>query len=205
MKILFLTNNEISYELFNWLKNEKNEGVVLYTEDINLDKLYELKPDLIISYNYKYIIKKNVIISMKKRIINLHISLLPWNRGASPNLWSFLENTRKGVTIHRIDEGLDTGEILLQKEVFFDENKETLKSSYIKLHKEIQRLFRENWNEIKNNEIASKPQVGDGSFHFVRESQAIERIINSWDINISELKKKHKELIGGIYGKGNKN
>lgn len=205
MKILFLTNNEISYGLFEWLKNEKQEDVMLYTDDINLDKLDEIQPDLIISYNYKYIIKKDVIMTMKNNIINLHISLLPWNRGASPNLWSFLEDTCKGVTIHQVDEGLDTGDILLQKEVFFNESKETLKSSYSKLHEEIQNLFKENWIEIKNNSITSKSQVSKGSFHLMKESQAIEKIIDSWDITILELKKKYKELTSNIYEKGNKN
>lgn len=205
MKILFLTNNEISYELFYWIKNEKKENIILYGDNINIDKLNELQPELIISYNYKYVIKKDVIMYMKNRIINLHISLLPWNRGASPNLWSFLDDTSKGVTIHQIDEGLDTGDVILQKEIFFDESKETLKSSYNKLHKEIQKLFKENWEEIKNYNIALKPQVGKGSLHFVRDSKVIESIMNIWEINILELKNRYKELMGDIYDSGNKN
>ncbi|EHJ01496.1 formyl transferase domain protein [Clostridium sp. DL-VIII] len=195
MKILFLTNNQISYKLYEWLKNEKLEDVKLYNDNINLEMIHNMDPDLIISYNYKYIIKKDVIMFMNNRVINLHISLLPWNRGASPNLWSFLENTHKGVTIHHIDEGLDTGEILLQKEIFFDESKETLKSSYIKLHEEIQELFKKNWNKIKNNNIISKPQAGKGSFHLMSEMQVVENIIDSWEINILELKQKYKELM----------
>lgn len=199
MKILFLTNNEISYGLFNWLKNEKHEDILLYSDEINLEKLDELKPNLIISYNYRFVIKKNVITHMKNKIINLHISLLPWNKGASPNLWGFLENTPKGVTIHQIDNGLDTGNIYLQKEVFFDEAKETLRSSYIKLHEEIQMLFRENWDKIRKNEILSEPQSGNGSFHFMRESEEIENIVDIWDMPILDLKEKYKELIDKDY------
>lgn len=201
MKILFLTNNEISYELFDWLKNEKQEDIILYNDKLDLNVVNKIKPDLVISYNYKYIIKNDVIMTMKNRIINLHISLLPWNRGASPNLWSFLDDTHKGVTIHRIDEGLDTGEILLQKEIFFNESKETLKSSYIKLHEEIQKLFKKNWDGIKKDNIASKLQVGKGSIHFMKETEAIESIIDSWDISILELKKKYEELMRKCYDK----
>ena len=62
-------------------------------------------------------------------------------------MWSFLEDTPKGVTIHYIDEGIDTGDIIVQKEVFIDEDKETLKSSYEILNKEIQALFKENWGQ----------------------------------------------------------
>lgn len=201
MKILFLTNNKISYELFYWLRNIKDQDVVMFQEDINIHKLKEIEPGLIISYNYKYIIKQDIIDYMKKRIINLHISLLPWNRGASPNLWSFLEDTPKGVTIHLIDEGLDTGKILLQKEVIFDESKETLKSSYDKLHKEIVKLFKENWEDIKNSRIVPKPQKGVGTKHFVKDFKNIENLITSWDINVLKLKNLYKNFKGDFHDK----
>lgn len=200
MKILFLTNNKLTHDLFNWLKNEKGENVVLYIDKISIEKLREIQPDFIISYNYKYIIQKDVIEAMNNKIINLHIAFLPWNRGASPNLWSFLDDTCKGVTIHEVDEGLDTGDILFQKEVFFDESKETLKSSYNKLHEEIQNLFKENWDKIKENKILAKPQIGKGSMHSINDSKFIESITQSWDVNIIELKKKYKESISNTYG-----
>ncbi|MCD8568399.1 MAG: formyl transferase, partial [Geovibrio sp.] len=90
------------------------------SERIDLPLIEEIKPDLIISYSYRYIIGEDVISAMNGGIINLHISYLPWNKGADPNIWSFLENTPKGVTIHKIDEGLDTGEILVQEELVFN-------------------------------------------------------------------------------------
>ena len=64
--------------------------------------------DFIISYGYRHILKKDLIEMFPRKIANLHISLLPWNRGADPNLWSFLEDTPKGVTIHYIDCSVDT-------------------------------------------------------------------------------------------------
>ena len=65
-----------------------------------------------ISYRYHYILTPSIIHAFQNGLINMHISLLPWNRGSDPNLWSFLENTPKGVTIHHIDETLDTGAII---------------------------------------------------------------------------------------------
>ena len=50
-----------------------------------------------------------------KTLINLHISYLPYNRGSYPNYWSFKENTPNGVSIHHIDDGIDTGPVLVQK------------------------------------------------------------------------------------------
>ena len=75
-----------------------------------------------------------------KKIINLHISYLPWNKGASPNLWSVVEETKKGVSIHYVDSTLDTGEIIVQKELDFGDDV-SLKESYLNL---IHNYFIEN-------------------------------------------------------------
>ena len=152
MRILFLGGNSFSLELVEFLKSI-GEEVVYTQESIDLDIVRKINPDFIISYNYKHIIPKEVVRAYYPRIINLHISLLPYNRGAYPNVWSFLEDTPKGVTIHLVDEGVDAGDILVQKEVFIDEEKETLRSSYLKLHREIQELFKENWESIKTLKI----------------------------------------------------
>lgn len=194
MKIIFLTNNDISLSLVNWLRNNANEEVKVLNENISRETIERYKPDLIVSYNYRYLIRKDVLDLLPNRVINLHISLLPWNRGAHPNLWSFLEGTPKGVTIHLIDEGIDTGDILLQKEVHIDEAKETLSSSYKILNKEIQKLFISNWNKIKNLQIVKKPQPSGGSIHYIKDFEKIKPIlgIDEWDIQIIDLKKRFK-------------
>ncbi|MDY6103843.1 MAG: formyltransferase family protein [Acetatifactor sp.] len=149
----------------------------------------ELEPAFIISYNYRHIIKEDVIEAMKGRIINLHTSYLPYNRGASPNVFSFLENTRKGVTIHVLDKGLDTGDILCQKELFFDESKETFASSYERLLEEMNQLFRENWKAIRAGKIVPRRQEGEGSYHTMKDLQAIrEKKPFTWDTVIQEYK-----------------
>ena len=108
MCILFLYNNENSLELYRKLR-KIGEKIVLFSDRIDINKVIELNPFFIISYNYKYLIDEDVIKYMKNKIVNLHISLLPWNRGANPNLWSFIDNTPKGVTIHQVSAGLDEG------------------------------------------------------------------------------------------------
>ncbi|HHY79214.1 MAG TPA: formyl transferase [Thermoanaerobacter sp.] len=201
MNILFLTNNELSFSLYNWLKDDAKENVILFENKLNMDEVVSLKPDLIISYNYRYLIKKDIIEYMKKRIINLHISLLPWNRGAHPNLWSFLDDTPKGVTIHLINELIDAGDILFQKEVFFDEENETLKTTYFKLHDEIQNLFKSNWYKIKRGDYELIPQKEDGSIHYLKDFENLKDAIglNDWNISIIELKKRYKNYKQG-YG-----
>ena len=196
MRILFLTNNKISESLINWLRKEADEEVIVINEKISKEMIEFHKPDLIISYNYRFIIKKDVLSFISNRIINLHISLLPWNRGAHPNLWSFLDSTPKGVTIHLIDEHIDTGNILVQKEVIFDEKNEALVSSYQKLHKEIQEMFMDNWDGIKNFKITPRPQPAGGSIHYIRDFEKIKSLIEAdgWDISICELKNRYRKL-----------
>lgn len=192
MRILFLGGN-MAMSLADWLTH-KGEDIVYIEDKINIEDVTKIKPEFIISYNYKYIIPKEIIDYVNGKAINLHISYLPYNRGSHPNVWSFLENTPKGVTIHYIDEGIDTGDIIIQKEVFIDENKETLKSSYEILHKEIQQLFKENWDKIKNGMIPRRPQSGKGSIHFKREFSLFEPFIKEkgWDTPIKELKERWK-------------
>jgi len=198
MKILFLSNNEISDDFIYWLKNIAKEEIVLYDKPMNIELLKKIKPNFIVSYNYRFIIKQEIINYMKNNIINLHISLLPWNRGADPNLWSFLEDTPKGVTIHIIDESIDTGPILVQKEVYMDESIETLKSSYEKLHREIQELFKRSWSDIKNKKLKPIYQNLKGSLHYKNDFKKIECLLNKkgWNIPTMEFKKEYKNLRG---------
>jgi len=72
---------------------------LLFTSDpIAIDYVMDLDPDFIISYGYRHIITPDIIDAMSDkvrgdRIINLHISYLPYNRGSDPNLWSWLNDT----------------------------------------------------------------------------------------------------------------
>lgn len=127
---------------------------------------------------------------MKGQCINLHISMLPWNRGADPNFWSFVDDTPKGVTIHRIARGLDTGDIIFQKELFFDESQETFLSTYQILQKEIVDMFKSNFQTLLNGNYDAKRQCQIGTYH---RRQDMLNIINdvafSWDMNIKHFKK----------------
>ncbi|MBV9086166.1 MAG: methionyl-tRNA formyltransferase [Acidobacteriaceae bacterium] len=83
--------------------------------------LEELSPRAIIVVGYGRIIPKWMIDLPPLGNINLHASLLPKYRGAAPVQWAIaMGETITGVTTMRIDEGLDTGDILLQQEVEID-------------------------------------------------------------------------------------
>ncbi len=141
-----------------------------------------------VSYGYRHIIRKNILDIFQGKAINLHISYLPWNRGADPNFWSFVEDTPKGVTIHYLDEGVDTGDIIYQKEMEFDLSRETLATSYEKLQAEIQDLFKKNWLNIKSVNNQRRKQVGKGSAHKIKDKEALSHLLtDGWDTPVSVL------------------
>lgn len=78
----------------------------------------ELKPDLIVSVNFDQIFKKEIINIPEKGCINIHASLLPKYRGRAPLNWAILKGEKEtGVTVHYINEGIDTGQIILQEKI----------------------------------------------------------------------------------------
>jgi methionyl-tRNA formyltransferase len=88
------------------------------TNDQFRAQLTALKPDAIIVVGYGRIIPQWMIDLPRLGNINLHASLLPKYRGAAPIQWAIARGeTVTGVTSMRIDAGLDTGDILLQKEI----------------------------------------------------------------------------------------
>ncbi len=192
MKILFLYHNELALKLADLLRDKQNQ-VILWKDKIDIEKLKEIAPDKIISYTYRYIIKKEVIDFMPTSILNLHISYLPWNRGANPNFWSFIENTPKGVTIHEIDAKLDRGKILLQKKLEFDKEKETFSTTYQKLNQEIIGLFEENREALLKDKIQGKTALESGSYHSVADfTEYTKNNKVDWNIIIAEYKRSLK-------------
>lgn len=158
------------------------------TEDkITADHPLTRWADFLISYGYRHIIKPNVLERFPRKAINLHISFLPWNRGADPNLWSFLENTPKGVTIHYLDRGLDTGDILAQREVMYDPG-DTLRTSYNRLIESIELLFMKTWPDIRAGNRKSVPQRPGGTSHRRRDLEQFEALLTrGWDTPVADL------------------
>ena len=189
--ILFLGKKN---RLIDFLKGA-GQSVYLIESKLTLKDLREIAPTNIISYGYRYILTPDIV-KEYPRIINLHISMLPHNRGAYPNFWSWFMDTPKGVTIHYIDEGIDTGDILLQREVkdcygVFD----TLKTTYDKLKKTIENLFIENWEDLLNHRIKPRKQKGAGSYYSVkdyeRQLKYLEKcdLWKGWDTKVLDMDK----------------
>ncbi len=88
-----------------------------------LEMLKEANPELVIVVAYGKILPKEILEFPKYGCINIHASLLPKLRGAAPIQWSVINGCEKtGVTSMQMDEGLDTGDMLITSELEIGEN-----------------------------------------------------------------------------------
>ncbi len=100
----------------------EKELELLETDDVNretsLSKIRRIKPDYLVVVAFGQILKSELLTLPRKAAINLHASLLPKYRGASPINQALIEGEEfTGITTMLMDEGLDTGDILLQSRV----------------------------------------------------------------------------------------
>ena len=129
-----------------------------------LGEMQKLQPDLIIVVAYGKILPKRILNLPPQGCINIHFSLLPQYRGASPVQWAIIKGEKiTGVTVMFMDEGMDTGEVILQKEVVI-EQKDDVVSLKEKLIKAGCMLLEETINLIKQEKIKSLPQSGQPSY-----------------------------------------
>ena len=156
-----------------------------------------LNPDLIAVVAYGKIISKNIIETPKYGCINVHGSLLPKYRGAAPIQWSIINgDTVTGVTTMFMDEGLDTGDILLQRKVFINENEtsDELKNRLSVIGAE---LLIETIQKLEEGTLERKPQDNaqatlsppldkiNGQIYWGKSAREIHNLIrgaNSWPI-----------------------
>jgi|LGOV01.1.fsa_nt_gb methionyl-tRNA formyltransferase len=87
-------------------------------DDEIISIISDLNPDIIVSVNFNQIIGEQLIAVPKLGCINVHASLLPKYRGRAPLNWAILNGEEQvGVTVHYIDKGIDTGDIILQNSI----------------------------------------------------------------------------------------
>lgn len=118
----------------------------------SIEKLNELRPDLIILIAYGKILPQAILNLPKLGAINIHPSLLPKFRGPSPIQNALLNNEKiTGVTIMLMNAGMDTGDILRQKEIAIEANE-----NYLKLSDRLNALSIQTLLETLNDFLAGK-------------------------------------------------
>ena len=129
------------------------------------DLIKELSPELIVVVAYGKILPKNIIDFPKYGCINVHGSLLPKYRGAAPIQWSIINGEKvTGITTMFMDEGLDTGDILLQSKVFINDD-DTSENLYTKLSTVGAELIVKTVNELESGNLTRiKQKDSDATF-----------------------------------------
>lgn len=167
----------IEYCLENDIKYFKNnprdgKGIIF---------LKQFKIDVILSVNYLYIIEKEMINYPSIISINIHGSLLPKYRGRTPHVWAIINGERKtGITIHRISEGCDEGEIIKQKEIDIEHN-DSGADIMNKFNKNYFPLIDTVLNEIKNEKYTLTPQNHQLATFFGKRSPEDGKIDWEWN------------------------
>lgn len=167
-----------------------------------IDGICLLNPDVIVVMAYGQLLPRDVLETPKIACLNLHASLLPRWRGAAPIQAAIAAGDREtGITVMYMDEGLDTGDILLTKniEIAPDETGGSMHdklatSAPEALREAIFLLAGENAPRIpQNNELATyAPKLGrdDGEINWTEPAEVIERRIrafNPWPAAFMEV------------------
>lgn len=162
-------------------------------EDSFVEELRALNPDVIVVIAFGQILSNDILTLPKYGCINVHASLLPKYRGAAPIQWAVIDGEEKsGVCTMKMDEGLDTGDIIDVDEITLDP-KETGGSLFDKLAKlggelilkTLQNLEFGKATFIKQDDskstYAKKMTKELGHIDFTKDAVSIERLIRGLD------------------------
>ncbi len=202
---LLFVNNWLGWKVTDWLIGHDYEiaGVVLHPPDTRaygeqildvlpddiemfearhlsderiLESINDLAPARGLSVLFDHILEGRLIKLFPEGVINLHPAYLPYNRGQYPNVWSLVEGTPAGTSIHFLDEGIDTGPVIARKRVE-KEPVDTGQTLYRKLEQASLELFRETWPKILERRVAPHHQEGQGgTYHRTADVEEIDEI-----------------------------
>lgn len=147
----------------------KNGKIKVLDVNKNVDYLVE-NFDLGFSCHCKQIFSKKLVGSI--RCINIHPGLNPYNRGWFPQVFSIINGLPSGVTIHEMDEIVDHGNIILQKEIEIFET-DTSKTVYDKIIDEELRLFEANVIKLVEGRYDSKAMLDEGNYNSIQDYKNI--------------------------------
>ena len=156
-----------------------------------IDEMKKLKPDVIIVVAYGKLLPKEILELPKYGCINVHGSLLPKYRGSAPIQWAIINGEKvTGITTMYMNEGMDTGDMILKKEVDI-EHDDTYGSLYEKLKKVGGMLIVETLEKIADGFINREKQSDDFSM-----APMIEKSMGNIDWNKSAVE--IRNLVRGL-------
>lgn len=172
--IVTTSKNEIYY-----IAKKYNIPCIIYITEgkiINFIRDNDFRPDFCFLVWWPNIIHHDLLLIPRIGFINTHPSYLPYSRGKHFSFWTIVEQSPFGVSLHFVNEGIDSGDIIAQKEIFYtwEDTSETL---YNKSKIEMHNLFIQTYPTLRNFSFTrTKQDFSRGSFHYGREIEEKSKI-----------------------------
>lgn len=160
-----------------------------------VDKIIDLNPDLLVVVAYGHILPGSILAIPRLGAINVHASLLPTYRGAAPIQWAIINGRQEtGVTTIWMDEGMDTGDILLTSKVLIGPE-DTSQTLHCRLADLGAQLLIDTLSQLKSGHLVGTPQdkseatyasflkKEDGRIDWTKDAKSLEAFIrgmNPW-------------------------
>ena len=122
-----------------------------------MELLQSLHLDFIIGVHFPYLVPPQVLSLPRLGVLNLHPAFLPYNRGWHTPSWAILEDTPIGASLHFMDEGIDTGDIVHQKRIEVSPE-HTAHSLYEQLKELELTVFEEAWPRLLTGKFSRRRQ-----------------------------------------------
>jgi len=171
--ILILTNKSDKGN-DNWQPSLKKYATDNKYKIINLKKLYDINNLVFISIEYETIINTNKFSS--KELFNFHFSLLPKYRGCHTNFFQIYKGEKfSGVTLHKIDNGIDTGPIIDQLRFPIAKNTNAFKNYHNLMNASV-KLLKKNFKKILTFNYKTRRQILKNGSYYSRNSINYDRM-----------------------------
>jgi len=151
------------------------------------DIINNLKPDIIFVCTLNQIVQKEILDIPRHGCINVHAGLLPRYRGPASNFWVLFNGEEKtGITFHYMTEGVDDGDIILQKElrILPDDTEDTLDMRLAKLGSE---SICEVINQIGNGTFKRRPQSEQQASYFRQPNSEHRKLLTKTRKKVSKV------------------
>ncbi|MDP4013855.1 MAG: formyltransferase family protein [Candidatus Nanopelagicales bacterium] len=150
------------------------------------DQLTSMGLDFGVSVYFGHLLSRGSIRAFQRGVLNLHPALLPFNRGSHPAVWAIWDGTPNGVSIHVIDEGIDTGPVVAQVPVRVRPT-DTAGSLYLRNEDRLFDLFAETYPAWCEGRVRNARVSGAGSYHRLADFDQVARVTMDEATTVGDL------------------